>query len=565
MQLIKFLPQNQIWSGLAVAILSIVCTVLPTRAAEKIYIIYGPLKLSLKVDSIETFAKTGVVNQDLDFYVKSLNLTEQQKSQLQKALLTQYKINPIYLSRFLNTPTGEELLERIGVFVSLPGGTNGKYILRGALVKAALEPEKGLNMVNFLHYLATDIQLNTEDILKFLDYKVSLDLATKGIIDEASRLSTEEIARKPIDYSKMLDFRQHGEYGFKPLQIIQLRDESRHRSFYVHLYQPQKWRKGKTPVVVVSHGLGSRPEDFSKLGEQLASYGYLVAIPQHPGSDYKQFQAMLMGYSNKLYETKEFINRPLDISYVLDELERLNEKQFEGKLDLDKVGVLGHSFGGYTALALAGATWDFENIKSYCDRDVWEVNLSMLLQCDVLNLPKEKEYSFRDKRVQAIGIMNPVNSVIFGSKGLSKVKIPVIIGAGTNDPATPAIIEQVRTLAWVNTPDKYFFLMVGQAHLLIPFEDTSDSTDLLDMMKDFKGLDLNLVTLFTNVQATVFLETYIAKEPKYQIFLEPGYWRYISDKNYPIYTLDKSSVIPLTNIYNNFKPADIPSIEPTQY
>jgi len=564
MQLIKWFSQNKIWSGIILAVASSICTVLPTYAAEKIYIIYGSLNLSLRVNSLETFANSGVVNQDLDFYVKALDLTEQQKNQLQKALIIRYKINPIHLSRFLNSPTGEELLEKIGVLISLPGGKNGKDLLRGALVQAALDTETGLTILNFLHYLATDVQLNTEDILLFLDHKERLDSATQEIVNDASQLSTQEIAKTPFDYSKIPDLRQHGEYGFKPVQILQLRDESRHRSFYVHIYQPQKWREGKTPVVVISHGLGSRPEEFTEIGKQLASYGFLVAIPQHPGSDYQQFEAMLMGYSNKLYEPEEFINRPLDVSFVLNELERLNEKKFQGKLDLNHVGVLGHSFGGYTALALAGATWDYENIKYYCNQKVWEANLSMLLQCDVLKLP-EKEYNFRDNRVQAIGVMNPVNSVIFGNKGLSKVKIPVGIGAGTSDPATPAVIEQVRTLAWLDTPDKYFFLMVGQAHLLSPLKDNSEFSDLLNMAKDFKGLDLNLVTLFTNIQATVFLETFLAQDPKYRIFLEPGYWQYISDKNYPIYSLDHSAVKPLTNIYNHFKPADIPSIYPIDY
>ena len=50
------------------------------------------------------------------------------------------------------------------------------------------------------------------------------------------------------------------------------------RSFYVHLYQPQRWHEGKTAVVVVSHGLASRPENFTPVSKQLASFGYLKAL-----------------------------------------------------------------------------------------------------------------------------------------------------------------------------------------------------------------------------------------------------------------------------------------------
>ncbi len=112
----------------------------------------------------------------------------------------------------------------------------------------------------------------------------------------------------------------------------------------------QQWREGKTPVVVISHRLGSRPEDFAKRAQYLADYGYVVALPQHIGSDYQQQPALIKGYSRQVFLTDEFIDHLLDVSYVIDELERRNAKEFDGRLALDNVGIFGHSFGGYTAL-----------------------------------------------------------------------------------------------------------------------------------------------------------------------------------------------------------------------
>ena len=453
------------WKSVLLAGISSFCFTLPTIAAEKINIVYGSLKLTLQVDSLEKFANEGIVNQELEFYFKAAGLEDKQKEALRKTLLTKYPIDGVQLSTFLNTPTGETLLEKIGILVSVPGGRNGKYILRGALVQAALNSEKGFTLINFLKSLATDVQLNINEIKQTLDYQKRLSLATDSLTKDASKLSTQKITEVNQDYAKIKDIREKGQYGFNPPQVLQLTDEKRQRSFEVHLYQPQRWKEGKTPVVIVSHGLGSQPDDFSTLGKQLASYGFLVAIPQHIGSDKEKLEGMMNGYSRELYDLQEFINRPLDISYVLDELEKRNKAEFDNRLKLDNVGVLGHSFGGYTALAVAGATWDFDNIKNYCARRVWEANVSMLLQCQTLDLPNQ-EYNFRDQRVGAIGIMNPVNSVIFGSQGLSKVDIPVIIGAGTNDPATPPIIEQIRTFAWVTSENKYLFVMEGQAHFL---------------------------------------------------------------------------------------------------
>ena len=549
------------WQNILLLSLSCLCFSLPSVAAERINIIWQSLRLTLEVNSLEQFADEGVINQELDFYLQTAGLDDEQRKSLREILVIQYPIDGVQLSKFLNTPTGEILLERLGILVSLPGGRNGKYILRGALIQAALDKEKGFSSMNILGYLATDIQINLEEIQKTLDYQQRLALATNSLTKNASELSNKTISQSNIDYTNIPDIRKQGEYGVSAVEIINLPDESRERTFDLHLYKPEKVQQRKTPVIIVSHGLASHPNDFSSLGKQLASYGFLVAIPQHIGSDQQQLENMLNGYSRELYDLQEFINRPLDITYVLDELERRNKQEFNNRLSLDKVGVIGHSFGGYTALSVAGATWDFQNIKNYCNRQVWEANLSMLLQCQTLDLPKQ-EYNFRDSRVAAIAIINPVNSVIFGSQGLSKIDIPIIISAGTNDPATPPIIEQIRTFAWVKSEDKYLFVMEGQAHFLNPPEQNNQINNLINLLVDFKNVDDNLFTTYNNTKSIAFLKFHIAENNDYELYLYPSYWQQISDENYPIYWLDKSAVNELVNTYNRFKPAAIPTLSP---
>ncbi|MDJ0598966.1 MAG: alpha/beta hydrolase [Crocosphaera sp.] len=557
------------WKSIFLISISCLCFSLPSFAAEKINIIWQSLRLTLEVNSLEKFADEGVINQELEFYFQTAGLEANQQETLREILVTQYPIDGVQLSRFLNTSTGEIFLERLGILVSLPGGRNGKYLLRGALIQAALDSEKGFSLINILRHLATDIQLNIEEIEKTLDYQQRLALATNSLTENASEISHENMANLTTDYTNIPDIRKQGNYGVNPVKIIKLTDENRQRSFELHLYQPENWKPGKTPVIMVSHGLGSHPNDFSSLGKQLASYGFLVAIPQHIGSDQKQLENMLQGYSRELYDLQEFINRPLDITFVLDELERRNQQEFNNRLNLEKVGVIGHSFGGYTALSVAGATWDFQNIKNYCapqsgslrDRQVWEANLSMLLQCQTLDLPKQA-YNFRDSRVGAIAIINPVNSVIFGSEGLSKINIPIIISAGTNDPATPPIIEQIRTFAWVTSKDKYLFVMKGQAHFLTPPEKNNQINNLINLLVDFKQIDDHLFTVYNNTKSIAFFQFYLAEENNYEVYLQPDYWEKISDEKYPIYWLDKLAVDQLVKTYNRFKPPEIPTLYP---
>ncbi len=54
------------------------------------------------------------------------------------------------------------------------------------------------------------------------------------------------------------------------------------------------------------------------------------------------------------------VDRPLDVTFLIDSIENgdIEIEGFDGTLDPGRLGVAGHSFGGYTAIALAGATVD---------------------------------------------------------------------------------------------------------------------------------------------------------------------------------------------------------------
>ena len=112
-----------------------------------------------------------------------------------------------------------------------------------------------------------------------------------------------------------------GTYGIKQ-QTWNLTDGSRDRSFYVNVYQPEQWRPGKTPVVIISHGLGSRPEDFTDKAKHLASHGFFVVLPQHPGSDTQYSKEFQTGFHRDISSLNEFRDHPLNISFTLDIMEK---------------------------------------------------------------------------------------------------------------------------------------------------------------------------------------------------------------------------------------------------
>ncbi|MHC5731485.1 MAG: alpha/beta hydrolase family protein, partial [Nostoc sp.] len=119
-------------------------------------------------------------------------------------------------------------------------------------------------------------------------------------------------------------------------------------------------------------------------------------------------RSLLNGHAIEIAEPSEFKDRPLDITYILDQLQKANQSdsRFKKRLNLQQVGVFGQSLGGYTALALAGAKINFEQLKQDCQpaalQNTW--NMSLLLQCRALELSiskSEKDYNLRDERVKA--------------------------------------------------------------------------------------------------------------------------------------------------------------------
>jgi len=137
-------------------------------------------------------------------------------------------------------------------------------------------------------------------------------------------------------------------------------DAKRDRDVPVKIYSPTAG-PGPFPVVVFSHGLGGTREAYEYLGRYWASHGYVSVHVQHLGSDDGVWRGAGLGQGQVAMhraaaDPRNAINRPRDVSFVIDELERMNREKspLQNRLDLARLGVAGHSFGAFTALAIAG-------------------------------------------------------------------------------------------------------------------------------------------------------------------------------------------------------------------
>jgi len=135
------------------------------------------------------------------------------------------------------------------------------------------------------------------------------------------------------------------------------RDAKRDRKVPVTIYYPTA--AGPFPVVVFSHGLGGTRDMYEYLGTYWAANGYVAVHLQHIGSDDAVWRngAGRAGMRDAM-TLKNVTDRPRDVSFALDQLTTLNvdpDWPLRGKLDLQKVGMAGHSFGANTTLLISGA------------------------------------------------------------------------------------------------------------------------------------------------------------------------------------------------------------------
>ena len=123
---------------------------------------------------------------------------------------------------------------------------------------------------------------------------------------------------------------------------------------------------GLHPVVVFTHGYTGTFTDYTFLYEDLASRGYVVASVDHTYEatavefpDGRLATSVLGSHlANNFrvdFETLRFVVsvRLDDLRFVLNELQRINNEAsgpFDGKLDMSRVALAGHSLGGLTTL-----------------------------------------------------------------------------------------------------------------------------------------------------------------------------------------------------------------------
>jgi predicted dienelactone hydrolase len=503
-------------------------------AAQRLTLAYGLLERSISLDDLIDYADTGALDDELYVYIRYIK--PEQRELLRRSLRLKSDLSVVAVAQFLYSPQGQILLQRLGEVIQPESRQNGLHAIRAALILAAADPE-GLTPINVLRQFPTaGIRI---DLQKSLRIAAALD----ELITQTNRVSrdiAQQVERESVQQAlpnPLLNLTLPGPISWVRRSLtledrdrIALSGFVRIRPVALDLYTPNiplsTKSSPKLPVVVISHGLGSDRASFRYLAEYLASHGYVVLVPAHPGSDANQLAALLRGWVEEVAEPLEFIDRPLDVKFILDRLAadgRFNDA------DWNNVGVVGQSFGGYTALVLAGAQLNFDQLSQECSqaKQLTTLNVSVFLQCRAAALPR-RQYQIADPRVKAIVAVNPVSSLVFGPAGLAQIRVPTMMIAGQADTVTPALLEQIRPFTWLTTPDRYLVLVDRSTHFSFLGESQATQAVPLQLPPEVIGPSPRMHQRYLEVLSFAFFRTYLQQQAGFKPYLSGAYTRGLS-------------------------------------
>lgn len=194
---------------------------------------------------------------------------------------------------------------------------------------------------------------------------------------------------------------------------------ARDRSFSYEVFLP----KGDTkkPLVVFSHGSGGVYNNYNWILEALVENGFAVAAFNHPDNN---------ALNNTDAGVLRVWDRPQDISLLIDAL--LEDVRWAAHIDPNRISVVGHSSGGYTAMALGGAVFQPQQMKAYCSGSERGPD------CDLASNAVSIDYtgaslSYKDTRVKSVVAMAPALGPGVEVESLKAMNIPVLIIATEDD------------------------------------------------------------------------------------------------------------------------------------
>jgi len=287
---------------------------------------------------------------------------------------------------------------------------------------------------------------------------------------------------------------------------------------------PPDLRGAPYPLLAFSHGYAGIRYQSVFLTERLASHGYVVVAVDHP--------------HNTLLDIDEdatvqvLLERPDDVRASVDELllqaasghERLGGMVgtgLAGQAGAGGYGIIGHSFGAFTAMVLGGGILDYQGVLDHCAS-------SSAFVCGYLEKDFDpavaEQHGAADERVLATVPMSPGVWYAFGgqAEGLQSVRQPMVLG-GDKDNVLDYATEIRPCFEGMGLP-KAMGTLADAGHYA--FSDVCDiAAFMFDDCDEEEGgwISMERAHEITNTLVTAFVDLHVAGEERAAEWLDASY------------------------------------------
>ncbi len=224
--------------------------------------------------------------------------------------------------------------------------------------------------------------------------------------------------------------------------------------FYGHYVHREAKPSGNSlPVVLLSHGSGGNAERLGWLASEIANRGMIVAAPDHPGTT--------SGDSDP-FQTVKVWERPQDLSAVLDYLASNSNSGL--KPDMNRVGVVGFSLGGFSALSISGVRVSKAQFIDYCNANRGQLDCGWMQAAGVdFNIIDRERYeqSNLDHRIKATVAVDPALPAAIVKQSLATIDRPTLI-INLGDPEK--ILHAMRVDALTQKIKGAIYVPISGAH-----------------------------------------------------------------------------------------------------
>lgn len=216
----------------------------------------------------------------------------------------------------------------------------------------------------------------------------------------------------------------------------------------------------KLPMIVISHGTGGSAEGHIDTAVALAKAGFVVVAMNHTGDNYRDISSV--GKGTQLYARPRHIARTID--YMLTSWPR------RASIDAERIGMFGHSAGGFTALVIAGAEPKMWLGADYCRNhpQAWSCRYIKRQGLTLEDLGRQRHVIWvHDPRVKAAAIAAPAIGYSLDREALAKVTIPIQLWAAERDDVVDDSPATIRS-AMATPPEFHEVANAGHFSFLSP-------------------------------------------------------------------------------------------------